>query len=236
MGLKVASRLLLALLLSATAWIAATAAPQRQPAAGAETTHWLAAHSLAVDHDDLFVDADATRFRAAFGEAPRGVRSDARSGRLEAPLLATRLWSWGLVLAGERGPLLLNAFAFALAALAATYALGATLGAAAPLWVALFLYGSVAFTAVFRWQSEVLVFAAVVVAGALIWGREGRSVIRPDAEQIYGGDLEARAALWPWPIAGCLVGAAAVRHPAYALLALPVLLELGQRADGRSRE
>ncbi len=113
MGLKAAGRLLLGLLLAATAWVAATAAPQRRPAPGSETTNWLAAHSLAIDHDELFAEVDATRFRAAFGEAPQGVRAEARNRRLEAPALATRLWSWSLALAGESGPMLLNAIALA---------------------------------------------------------------------------------------------------------------------------
>ena len=235
MGLKGASRLLLALLLAATTWLAATAAPRRAPAPGAETTNWLAAHSLAVDHDELFVDADAARFRSAFGATPRGVRTDPHGGRLEAPYFATRLWSRALGLAGERGPFLLHALALILAAVAGSWALRAPLGAAAPLWIALFLFGSVAFTSVFRWQSELLVFAAVVVAGALVWGRESPALLEHGADQIYGGDLERREALWPWPIAGLLVGAAAVRHPAYALIAIPMLFDLPRpgRSGGR---
>ncbi len=235
MGLKAAGHLLLGLLLGATAWIAVSAAPQRPPAPGAETTHWLAAHSLAIDHDELYVDADAARFRAAFGEAPRGVRSEPKSDRLEAPYLATRLWSWALALGGERGPFLLHFLAFALAAFAASRALRAALGGAAPLWMALFLFGSTAFTAVFRWQSEVLVFAAVVLAGALAWGRDTGTADAKGADEIYGGDLAARAAFWPWPLAGLLVGAAAVRHPAYALLALPMLVDLWRRPRSGQR-
>ncbi len=226
MGLKLAGRLLLGILLGATVWLAATAAPARMPAPGAETTNWLAAHSLAADHDELFVDADAARFRAAFGESPREVRSDPHSGKLEAPYFATRIWSASLALAGESGPFLANAAAIALAAFAASYGLSAALGAAAPVWVSLFLFGSVAFTTVFRWQSEILVFAAVVLAGALVWGRETSTAAAAGAEQIYGGDVEARFDLWPWPLAGLLIGAAAVRHPAYALLVLPMLLDL----------
>lgn len=231
LGLKLPSRagaaghLLLLLLLAATVWLAATAAPRQAPAPGAETTNWLAAHSLAVDHDELFADGDAARFRAAFGASPRGVRTDPHGGRLEAPYLATRAWAWAISFAGERGPFLLNALGFALAAFAAVFALRAALGAAAPWWLALLLFGSVAFTAVFRWQSETLVFAAVVLAGALIWGG-GAPPAGRGAEQIYGGDLAARAAAWRWPLAGLLVGAAAVRHPAYALTAIPMLLDL----------
>lgn len=224
--MKAAGGLLLAVLLGSTVWMAATAAPARPPAPGAESTNWLAAHSLAFDHDALFVDADATRFRAAFGQSPRGVRTDPHGGRLEAPFLATRLWSWSILLAGERGPFLLHALAFVLAAVVASWALRAPLGATAPVWVTLFLFGSVAFTAVFRWQSEVLVFAAVVLAGALIWGREAPATLDRGADQIFGGDLERRTVLWPWPIAGVLIGAAAVRHPAYALIALPMLFDM----------
>ena len=179
MGLKRAGGLLLAVLLAGTLWLAATAAPERPPAPGAETTNWLAAHSLAIDHDELFVDGDAVRFRAAFAESPRGVRTDPHGGRLEAPYLATRLWSGSILLAGERGPFLLNALALVLAAAAASRALRAPLGAAAAVWVALLLFGSVAFTSVFRWQSEVLVFAAVVLAGALVLGARGAGERRP---------------------------------------------------------
>ena len=226
MGLKTAGRLLLVLLLSATGWVAVTAAPGRAPAPGAETTLWLAAHSLAADHDLLFVDADAARFRAVFAAAPLGVRTEARSDRLAAPYFAARLWSWALALGGERGPFLLNALALALAAVAGSRALRVALGGAAPLWVSLFLFGSVAFTYVFRWQSELLVFAAVVLAGTLVWGRDAPTVVDRGSDQIYGGDLAAHTALWPWPLAGLLIGAAAVRHPAYALLAFPMFLDL----------
>lgn len=232
--MKLAARLGLGLLLAATVWVAATTATRRPPAPGAETTNWLAAHSLAIDHDELLVDADVVRFRAAFAQGPRDVRSDPHTGVLEAPYLATRGWSWALALAGERGPFLLNALAFALAALAASFALRAALGSAAPLWVALFLFGSIAFTAVFRWQSEILVFAAVVLAGALVWGRGSAPPQTAATEQIYGGHLEARAALWPWPLAGLLVGAAAVRHPLYLLVALPMLLDV-PRSPRRAR-
>lgn len=235
MGLKGAGRLLLGLLLGATVWLAATAAPRRAPAPGAETTNWLAAHSLANDHDELYVDADATRFRSAFGETPRGVRTDPHGGRLEAPYFATRLWSAAILLAGERGPFLANALALIVAAIAGSWALRAPLGAAAPLWIALFLFGSVAFTAVFRWQSEILVFAAVVTAGALIWGRESPSIVERGADQIFGGDLARREALWIWPIAGLLIGAAAVRHPAYALIAIPMLYDLPRTGGHGSR-
>ncbi len=226
MGVRAAGRLLLALLLGATGWVAVTSAPGRAPAPGAETTLWLAAHSRAADHDELFVDADVARFRAAFAAAPRDVRTEPGSDRLAAPYLATRLWGWALALAGERGPFLLNALALLLAAVAGSRALRATLGEAAPIWITLFLFGSVAFSYVFRWQSEILVFAAVVLAGTLIWGRETPTVVDHGADQIYGGDLEARTALWPWPFAGLLIGAATVRHPAYVLLAIPMLLDL----------
>lgn len=230
--MTLAGRLLLGLLLAATAWVAATAAPQRRPAPGAETTNWLASHSLAVDHDELLDAADLARFRSAFGEAPRGVRAEAKSRKFEAPFLATRLWSRSLALAGESGPFLLNAFALALAALAGSYGLRAVLGAAAPLWMALFLFASVAFTAVFRWQGEILVFAAVVVACALIWGRDAPSSAAGSAEQIYGGDLRSRTAVWPWPLAGLLLGAAAIRHPAYLVIALAMFLDLPRPAPG----
>jgi hypothetical protein len=240
MGLKVAARCLLGLLLAATCWLAATAAPHRVPAPGAETTNWLAAHSLAFDGDELFVDADGARFRAAFSESPREVRTDPHSGRFEAPFLATRAWSAALSVAGERGPLLLNALALLLAALVGSWALRAPLGAAAPLWIALFLFGSVAFVAVFRWQSEILVFAAVVLAGALVWGRERPATAQIGAEQIYGGDLpgdrESGVALWPWPLATLLVGVAAIRHPAYALVAVPMLLDLPRSSRSARRK
>jgi len=235
MGVRGAAWLPLGLLLGGTVWLAATTAQSRPPAPGAETTHWLAAHSLAADRDTLFVEADAARFRAAFGESPRDVRTAPRTDRLDAPYLATRLWGGALVLAGERGPFLLNALALAFAALAGGLALRLAVGRTAPLWMALFLFGSVAFTAVFRWQSEVLVFAAVVVAGALAWGRGAAREGALKAEEIYGGDLAARAALWPWLLAGLLIGAAAVRHPTYALLALPMFLDLPRSLRGRPR-
>ncbi|MEO8275740.1 MAG: hypothetical protein ABI639_05940 [Thermoanaerobaculia bacterium] len=244
MPLKLTGRIVLGLLLGATLWLAVTAAPRRVPAPGVETTLWLAAHSVAFDHDERFVDADVARYRARFGEGPRDVRTEPHGDRLSAPFLAVRLWAAALAVGGESGPFLLNFLALTLAALAACRALRAPLGDAVALWVALLLFGSVAWNVGLRWQSEILVMAAVVLAMAAIWGREpGLSVVEevtgPDGEkrvdEIYGGDLETRAAHWPWPVAGLLLGAAAVRHPGYALLALPVLAELPTRFRGSAR-
>ena len=190
MGLKVAGRLLLAVLLGATAWLAATAAPRAGAGAGSR-------------NDELAGRAQpGHRPRRALRRCRRGAfsrrlrrepaRRAHRSARRQTRGALSRHPPVELAIAsaGESGPFLLNALAFVLAAAAASWALRVALGAAAPVWIALFLFGSVAFTSVFRWQSEILVFAAVVLAGALVWGRESPTIVERGPDQIYGGDLE----------------------------------------------
>lgn len=226
---------LLGLLLAAVVGLALFGAKGRVPAPGEETTNWLAAHSLAADGDLVLAEVDRARFRAAFGREAAGVETERGGSRLVAPPLVTRLWQLALAVGGERGPFLLHALALALAALAACATLSRFDPRGAPWAVAVLLFGSVAFAAVFRYRPEILVFAVVVAAGWLVWGRGDRGARAGAPAEIYAGDGLMTATAWPWWVAAFLVGTAAIRHPAYVLLALPIWRDRPWVGGGRSR-
>ena len=209
--------LLLLAALGAGAWFAA---PSRPPDPGEATTLWLAAASLAHDGDLAFTPADAARFRAAFGVEPSDVWRDA-DGRLAAPALPALAAAAGARISAARGPFLVQALLVALAAAALVAALRPRLGAQAPLWVALLLFGSVAFRAGLRLAPETLGFAGVAVAYALVWGRRAGAAAAPT--EMFEGDLPSRPRLLRWLGAGLGLGCAASLAPAYLALALPPL-------------
>lgn len=211
---------LLALLLAAVAAGAWLAAPGRPPAPGEATTLWLAASSLARDGDLAFGAADGGRFRAAFGDEPAGVWQS-RDGRLAAPALPALAAAAGAWISPARGPFLAQALLLALAAAALVAALRPRLGARAPLWVAVLLFGSVAFRAGLRLAPETLAAAGVALAYALVWGRRAGSATAP--ADLFEGELPAHPRLVRWLGAGVGLGCAVAQSPAYLALALPPL-------------
>ena len=218
MGLKVWSWIAFAAALAACGWIAAVKAPARAPQPGVETTRWLATMSLIGDDDLRFESADSARFRVRFGRDPVDVRLVTDSRELDSPPIATRVWAAAARVSPERGPYLANWIVLSGTLLLAAWVLGPTLGAAAPLWMAILLFGSSLFTEVSRLSPEILVLAMMVVACALVWGK--RRLRETQASEIYEGELpgERPPALdWRWLFAGLALGAAAVRSPLYLL-------------------
>jgi len=226
MGLRVAGGSLLLALLVASGYLAFFVAPERAPEPGAETTNWLAAASLALDGDLRFATVDADRFRARFGAAPREVRSSGDDSQLDAPPLAARAWGAAARLSPRRGPYVLQWLLLAATLLLAAWVFAPALGDSTPLWIVLLAFGSVTFRAAFQLLPELPALAGVVAAAALVWGR--RRPAADSAAQIYKEERPGGASIGRWLLAGLALGAVAVRSPAYALLALPMGMELPQ--------
>ncbi len=184
---------------------------------GDEATYLMAAESLAWDGDLYFGRADYDRFVAHWGHPPEGVilqsgddgASIAYSKPFFYPLLAAPLTR----LAPIRGPLLANALLLALVAVVAARALAPALGRAAPLWVAVFLFGSVTFAYAFWAHADVFLFSATALAFALLFARRvGEETAAPGPGRAFA--------------AGLALGCAVFSRPFYLPLLLPAALAL----------
>jgi hypothetical protein len=139
-------------------------------------------------------------------------------------------------LSATRGAQLANALLLALTAVATAGALRRPLGDAAPLWVAVWVFASVAFAYVFWVHSDLFLMCLVALALALIYGDAGDAGMTRDgaAEQPA---TRLRAVLrhrgLRWALAGGLLAVAVLSRPLYAVVLLPVALAAprGQRRD-----
>lgn len=213
-------------------------APDR-PLPGDGATHVLQAASLAEDFDLRWSREDHDRFAAQRGRPPGAVvlRSPDRGERIAYAVPVP--WAVAAApfvrIAPVRGPAVANALFLALAAVAAATTLERRLGPTAPLWVAAFVFASVAFVYTFRPTPELLAAALVAVAFALAYRGEGRPARR--FTEIYAGTLpgeEAARAPVRWIAVGALLGTAATLHPFYLALLLPLGLAVpsGRRRSG----
>ena len=213
------------------------------PLLGDEATYAMQAASLAWDFDLAYTKGDYDRFVSHWGVPPEGLILQSRrdSDRLvygKPPLYALVLAPF-VRIAPVRGPVIANALLFAAAALLAARSLAHRIGPAAPLWVAAFLFASVAFAYVFWGDSDLFLLAAVAAGFALIYQRD-RRLPRADAPlpQVYEGeDTEpARTFLLRWMAAGALLGVAAVYRPVYLTLLVPAFLAARESPPDRSRK
>ena len=227
---------LLSLLLVVATAAAVLFAPAREPLAGREATLWLAAESRALDHDDLLSPADRTRFAARFGHEPVDVlvQLDGERKVLDAPWLWTELATLARLLIGPRGPYLLQAALFALAALAAVATLRSRLGpTSGPLLVGVALFGGAAFFVPFRLEPRALELAAMAAAAAVVWFRRVGPARGP--EDVFRGDLGGGPQALRFLLAGGAFGVVAAGSPSYLWLALPLLGAAPAGRKGRSR-
>jgi len=202
---------------------------------GDEATYLMQAQSLAFD-GDLYYDAgDYRRFVALWHVPPEGLilQSNDHGATIafgKPPFYAAVLAPF-VRIAPVRGPFVANALLVALAAVLSAWALSRRVGAAAPLWVAAFLFASVSFAFVFWAHADLFLMVLVAVALALgyVWN---------------GGDGAesgtSRLVLLRWAAAGALIAPVALSRPFYATLFLPVALAAttrspGERAAGRWR-
>jgi hypothetical protein len=186
---------------------------------GDEATYLMAAESLAWDGDYLYERRDYDRFTRHWGSRPelllflqsndRG-RTLVYAKPLFYPLAAaplTRLFPL-------HGPLLTNALLLAVAALLATRALRPFLDREAPLWMATFLFASVAFAYALWAHADVFLMSLVAIALSLAL----------PADRI--DNRATRGDLARWLAVGALTGIVAFSRPFYATIALPLALAL----------
>ena len=116
---------------------------------GDETTYLAQAASLAFDGDLVWSRRDHDRFFALWGRRPEGVVLQSGDGGATISFSKPPFYALYLApfvrLSPRHGPFVANALLVALAAVVAALALRTTVGRAAPWWVAVWLFGSVAF-------------------------------------------------------------------------------------------
>jgi hypothetical protein len=124
------------------------------------------------------------------------------------------------------------AAAVALAAVVVALTLERRIGKAAPVWVAVFLFASVAFAAVLWTPAAAILMAAVALAFALAQGGSPRTPGRPPEIWDDGGAARGLGGPLRWLAVGALLGLAAASNPIYAGLLAPAALmapALGRR-------
>ncbi len=228
--LRAAPWALLGLLLAALLAGAVTFDRRAWPGfAGDETTYLMQAESLAWDFDNRYTPADYQRFVRTWGRPPEGVILQSRDGG--RTLVYAKPTSYALAiapfvrLAPRRGTAIANTLLLAAAALAAARVLARRIGPVAPLWVAVWIFASVAFAHVFWAHSDLFLMSLVTLALAFAYGgREGAGA---------KSDPPPRAVL-RWGLVGLLLAVAVMARPFYAPLLLPALLAspAGRRRTG----
>jgi hypothetical protein len=202
------------------------------PLLGDEATYAMQAASLAWDFDLAYTRQDYDRFVSHWGVPPEGLILQSREGAPEdTRLVYGKPPLYALVIAPfvraapVRGPVVANALLLAAAALLAARSLRNRIGPAAPLWVAVFVFASVAFAYVFWGDADLFLFASVAAGFALIYQGD-RRYTEGEIPQVYEGEGTAPAGAFflRWLAAGGLLGVAAVYRPVYLVLLLPAIL------------
>jgi hypothetical protein len=216
---RYASWALLALLLAATLIGALTFDRRSWPGlVGDEATYLMQAQSLAWDHDLRYSRGDYDRFVAQWGVKPDGlILQSGDGGRtlVYAKPASYALWiAPFLRLSPLKGAAIANALLLAFAAVLAARTLERRLGPAAPLWVAAWIFASVAFAYVFWAHSDLFLMCLVAIALALAYGD-------PRADE--PPETPLRTAL-RWAACGLLLGLVLASRPFYGALLLPAAL------------
>lgn len=218
----------LGVLLAALLVAAATFDRDAWPAAvGDEATYLMQARSLAWDLDLTYSAEDFERYVRLEGMEPQGLIL--QKGREGGELVYGKpffyaLWAAPFLRAAPaHGPFLANAVLLLLASLAAARTLGGALGPAAPSWVALCVFGSVAFAHVFWVHLDLFLMCLAALGLSLCFA--------PPA-------FTGWRAFGRWAAAGALLAAVAYSRPLYATLLAPGLLAAAGafRDDGAGPE
>ncbi|MFY9819850.1 MAG: hypothetical protein WAM82_00605 [Thermoanaerobaculia bacterium] len=209
----------LALLLAATLVGAVTFDRRSWPGlVGDEATYLMQAQSLAWDFDLRYSRADFDRFVEQWGVKPDGlILQSADGGRTLTYSKPASYAAWiapFLRLSPTRGASIANALLLALAAVAAARTLSRRLGPAAPLWVAAWVFASVAFAYVFWVHSDLFLMCLTALALALAYGAP-READSPET---------AGRAILRWLVVGALLGLVLMSRPFYGALLLPAAL------------
>jgi hypothetical protein len=184
---------------------------------GDEVTYWMQAASLGHDFDNLYGREDYDRFVAVWGQKPEGVILQSRDGG--QTLVYAKPTAYALVIAPfvrwapQRGAAIANALLLALAALATARALARRIGPVAPLWVAVFLFASVAFAYLPWIHADLFLMSLVALAFSLAYGgRAGAEADNPTLARVR------------WALVGVLLGTVVLSRVFYAPLLLPAAL------------
>jgi len=190
---------------------------------GDEATFAMQAASLAWDFDLRYSRADFDRFVAQWGGPPDGLILQSRDNGAHLTYGKPFLYALAIApfvrVAPVRGGLVANALFLALAAILAALSLQRRIGAAAPLWVAVFLFASVSFAYTFWVHADAFLLATTAAGLALVyWGEPETKEPLP---QIWGEPPPARFAFCRWLLAGALLAVAGAFRPFYLALLLP---------------
>ncbi len=217
-------------LLLATTLVGAAAFDRRSwpGLVGDEATYLMQAQSLAWDFDLRYSRQDFDRFVAQWGVNPDGlILQSADSGRTLTYSKPASYALWiapFLRLSPHRGAAIANALLLSLAAGLAARTLSRRLGPAAPLWVAAWIFASVAFAYVFWVHADLFLMSLTAIALSLVYGAP-----RGDEPAEPGWRSALR-----WLIAGALLGLVLTSRPFYGTLLLPAALAVprGRRIRG----
>lgn len=222
---SILNRAVLGLLLAATLAGSLTLDRRAWPEiVGDEATYLMQAQSLAWDFDLRYSRQDYDRFVAQWGKKPEGLILQSPDGG--ATLVYGKPSAYPLFIAPflrlspTRGAAIANALLLALTAAVAARALERRIGPAAPLWVAVWIFGSVAFVYVFWAHSDLFQMCLVAIALSLAYGHPEDDTRRPFALR--------------WLAVGALLGMVFMARPFYGTLLLPAALAVhaGRRRAG----
>ncbi|MDX1631665.1 MAG: hypothetical protein R3234_07380 [Thermoanaerobaculia bacterium] len=184
---------------------------------GDEATYLMQSQSLAWDQDLRYTADDFRRFRDQWDRPPDGLilqSSDGGDTLVYGKPFFYGLWLAPFVrIAPVRGAAIANTVLLAFAAIVTARTLKAHLGAMAPLWTTVFVFGSVLFAHV--WWAHADLFLACLLALALAVVYRG-----PGGSEEDSGPARARS----WAFAGGLVAVVTLSRPFYGALLLPVAL------------
>lgn len=218
---------------------------------GDEAAYLMQAESLAYDFDIGYSRADYDRFLDTWQRRPDGLILQSPDGGQSfvygKPVFYSAYLAPFVRLAPVRGPLVANVLLLALAALLAAQTLSPRLGPlAAPLWVAVFVFGSVTFAHVFWVHADLFLMSCSAIALALAYrGRADAAWAMDELPDVYQppGELSGRAFMLRWLAVGALLAIVAVSRPFYAALLLPAFLAVprglavsGEHVHGSRRQ
>jgi hypothetical protein len=195
---------------------------------GDEATYAMQAASLAWDFDLSYSRADYDRFVTHWGGPPDGLILQSADGGARITYGKPFLYALAIApfvrVAPVRGGLVANVVYLAAAAALAAWALRRRLGDAAPLWVAVFLYASVAFAYAFWVHADLFLLATTAAGLALVYGSERSSRGPSDPLPSVFEEPRPRRIFLRWLLAGALLAVAGAFRPFYLALLLPAAL------------
>ncbi|HEV2846103.1 MAG TPA: hypothetical protein VG477_14710, partial [Thermoanaerobaculia bacterium] len=219
--LRIWSWAVLGLLLAATLVGALTFDRRSWPGlVGDEATYLMQAQRLAWALDLRYSRGDFDRFVAQWGVRPEGLilqsGDGGRSITFSKPASYAAFVAPFLRLSPIRGAQIANALLLALAAVLSARTLERRTGPAAPLWVAAWIFASVAFAYVFWIHADLFMMSLTAISLALAYGA-------PRGEE---PDESRRRAILRWGGVFLFLALVAASRPFYAVLIVPVLFAI----------